>query len=174
MSYVSEVGPPKGNTLKRLVPILFLAAIPIVIVMLFFASRALYSPQQAVLGMYLNYYNSVAPGTTVKSLVQASQPGRFDASMSGLVYGDSKYFRTDLPVAGRANDGQSLRAVPYPPEQLTCVLIGSSKGNEVIFVALHHSLNDSEWLVHEAKNPWPSDALKTQLAAVGCNLADAP
>src|SRR5690348_14075988 len=132
MGYVSEVGKPKGNALKRLVPILFLAAIPVVIVMLFFASRALYSPQQAVLGMYLNYHNSVAPGTTVKSAMPASQPGRFDASMSGLVYGDSKYFRTDLPKAGRSNDGQSVGPVPYPPEQLTCVLIGSSKGDAVI------------------------------------------
>jgi hypothetical protein len=50
------------------------------------------------------------------------------------------------------------------------VLLGSGQGNRVIFVALHQDLYNAYWLVHDAKNPWPGDALQAQLAEVGCEF----
>jgi hypothetical protein len=174
MGYVSETEQPQRSILKRLAPILFLAAIPVVAVMLIFASHALYAPDQAALSAYLRYYAQNVPGATVKASVQASQPAQFNASMSGRVFGDSATFQTDLPVTGRTNGGPTLKPVPYPPEQLSCVLLGSSQGQAVVFVALHRSGSVAEWLVHEAQAPWPSDALNAQLAAVGCQLTATP
>jgi hypothetical protein len=67
---------------------------------------------------------------------------------------------------------ESNRPIPYPPEELQCVLlgVGVGEGEEMVFLALHNDMYSGDWLVHQSKSAWPGDELKAQLGAVGCDL----
>ena len=151
---------------------LLLAAFLVIAALIF--SQALYSPSEAALSSYLRYYSSSHSGATVKAIVTARSPSRFTADMSGLVIGDSPYYNTDLGKGGATRESQGQRALPYPPDELRCVLLGSSQGDDVIFVALHRDLYNADWLVHQAQDRWSSEALQAQLSAVGCDFPANP
>ena len=151
-------------------PLLFFAIIGLVIgvgVLAIVAVQSLHSPQQDALSQFVSYEYSLRPGLVVSQVVQASRPREFTATMSGDVYGAGTYFHVDVPYSGDQT-GNSTRPLPYPPEQLSCVLLGSSKGDKVVFLALHGDDYIANWFVHDARYAWPSDELKAQLATIGC------
>lgn len=159
-------------------PLIFFVIIGMVIgvtVLAIVAIQSLHSPQQEVLSQYVNRIYSLQPGLVVSQVIQAGQPGKFTASMSGDVYGSGTYFHVDMPFSFGAvvsQTGSSSRPLPYPPEQLACVLLGSSKGPAVVFLALHGDDYKADWFVHQARYAWPSDELRAQLSTLGCQFTD--
>jgi hypothetical protein len=50
------------------------------------------------------------------------------------------------------------------------VLLDSGQGRSVLFVVLHENLYNAQWLAHDAKYPWQSAELQTQMAEIGCEF----
>ncbi|MCL4507376.1 MAG: hypothetical protein M1434_07805 [Chloroflexi bacterium] len=159
--------------MKRVLPVMFLGVLIVVVALIIAAPLLFNSPRRKALSAYLNYYNAVNHGTQVLSLVQAGRPMSFTAAMSGRVVGDGA-FRTDLSFAGQTRSTDGLRPLPYPPADLSCALLSTANGNAVIFIALHQDAANAEWLVHEAKAPWPGEQVRSDLAAVGCSFVVDP
>ena len=156
--------------MKRFLPVILLVLVAGAGILFVIASQAQYSPQQAALSAYLRYYSTQAHGITVKAIVKAARPDRFTAGMSGPVIGQSPYYRTDVSYAGGSRMDEALRPVPYPPLEMSCVLIGAEQGDTVVFVAMHQDMYNADWLVHQARAAWPGDELNAQLATVGCDF----
>ena len=161
--------------MKRFVAVIALPIMALVILGIIFASQSWYTPHQVALSNYLAARGR--PGTTVKAMVQASQPSNFSREMSGAIVGDSVYYQVSqqdafslVATPGGIGQPSSKRPLPFPPETLWCVLLGSSQGDAVVFVALHRDMYNAQWLAHEAKNAWQGDELKAQLGAIGCEF----
>ncbi len=159
-------------------PLIFFVIIGMVVgvtVLAIVAIQSLHSPQQDALSQYVAGLYSVQPGLVVSQVVQAGQPSKFTAAMSGHVYGSGVYFHVDMPFSFGATvsqTGSSSRPLPYPPEQLACVLLGSNKGPAVVFLALHGDDYKADWFVHQSRDAWPSDELRAQLSTLGCQFRD--
>ena len=158
-------------------PLIYLVVIALAIgavVLAVVAVQSLNSPQQAALSEYVRNQYAIQPGLVVSQVVQAGHPDQFTPDMSGPVVGSSNFYQlsTSAPqgtaTANQAQPPQPLRPLPYPPTQLVCVLLGSNKGASVVFVALHQDAGNAQWLVHQARYPWPSDQLRAQLDTLGC------
>lgn len=64
-----------------------------------------------------------------------------------------------------------LRALPYPPKEVWCVVLkGGEPGARVIFVALHSDLYNAAWIVHEPDGAPGSRELAGALSEIGCDL----
>jgi hypothetical protein len=171
--YMSDVSKPPENRFKRVLFPMIIVLVIGVAVLAIMAVQSLNSDQQRALGQYLRAYGATHSGVSVSQIVAARQPVAFSAEMSGPVYGDSPFFRTDVRYTREITGQAGARTLPYPPTELSCVLLDSAQGRSVVFVARHSDLYNAEWLVHEARNPWPSPALSAQLAALGCDLSEA-
>jgi hypothetical protein len=137
---------------------------------------------QAVLDQYLAYKNvSLAEGLSVKAEVKAAKPGRLTEGVNYAVYGDSTYYQTDenyKEASGEAEataawSKEELRPLPYPPEEVWCVLLernAQAPGYGVAFVSLHQDLHNADWVVHEV-GPDPFAPESLQVASdLGCDL----
>jgi hypothetical protein len=140
---------------------------------------------QAALDKYLAYENvSLGEGLSVKSAVKATRPGCLTQGVSFAVYGDSVYYQTDEnyekttettgdveATAYWATDGR--RPLPYPPEEVWCVLLErnvEAPGYGVGFVSLHQDIHNADWVVHEV-GPDPFAPESIQVASdLGCDL----
>jgi hypothetical protein len=157
-------------------PLIFFAIMGMVIgaaVLAIVAVQSLHSPQQDALSQYVRVQYARQPGLVVSQVVQAGLPGKFTASMSGDVYGSGSYFHVDMPYTYGtvvSQTGNSSRPLPYPPEQLACVLLGSNQGPAVVFIALHGDDYKADWFVHQSRAAWASDELRAQLNALGCEF----
>jgi len=149
---------------------MFLVLVAAVVVLILVVATRGPSPRDAALSRYLVYFNPIAQGVRVTSFVRATHPTKFTAGMSGPVVGNSVY-RTDVRYLGdKGGDGQ--RSLPYPSNDVSCVLLtGSSEKQWIVFVVLHEDMYYTDWLVHEARSPWPSDELRTTLDTIGCSEA---
>jgi len=111
------------------------------------------------------------PGTAkVQAVARARQPWRFEPGMSGRIYGDSVNFQTE-------ESSGSLAPLPYPPDQLWCVLLRTEGGGPaggdrytVAFVALHIGLYNADWVVHGARENLTHPGTLESLSAIGCDL----
>jgi hypothetical protein len=67
-----------------------------------------------------------------------------------------------------------LRPLPFPPEEVWCVLLGrgsQATSSGVVFVALHQDIHNADWVVHEtAGDPFSPDSLNAA-SAIGSDLA---
>jgi hypothetical protein len=111
-----------------------------------------------------------AGGVQVLVAVRARRAGRFGRDMSGLVFGDSVYYQSDLGPAWTETD--SLLPLPYPPREVWCVLLQDSTAAtgpaaRIVFPALHMDMYNADWLVHEAL---PGQVTAETLDAIGCTL----
>jgi hypothetical protein len=159
-------------------PLIFFVIIAMVIgvtVLAILAIQSLHSPQQDALSQYVRGLHSIQPGLVVSEVVQAGQPNKFTASMSGDVYGSGTYFHVDMPFSFDttvSQTGSSSRPLPYPPEQLACVLLGSNTGPIVVFLALHGDDYKADWFVHQSRFAWSSNELQAQLSTLGCEFTN--
>jgi hypothetical protein len=54
------------------------------------------------------------------------------------------------------------------------LLTGSIGQQSIVFVVLHEDMYNPDWLVHEARTPWPSDELHGILDTIGCSVVVEP
>ncbi len=165
-----------NRSTRPLIYVIIIVLVAVVAVLAVVAISSLHSPQQDALSQYVRYQYAIQPGLVVSQVVQASHPERFTADMSGPVFGTSSFYQvgTSVPAStpGVVAQSSGQRPLPYPPQQLACVLLGSLKGDSVVFVALHQDMYNAQWLVHQSRYPWPSAELKAQLATLGCQFSN--
>jgi len=103
--------------------------------------------------------------------VRATRPDRFTRAMSRISYGNSAHYRID------SGDSSYLggRPLPYPPDELWCVLLvpasGAPSPQQAVFVARHLDEYTGDWVVHQAGGDFGSSQQAQTLAVVGCDLA---
>ncbi|MCL4504841.1 MAG: hypothetical protein M1140_02300 [Chloroflexi bacterium] len=153
--------------MKRFVYILLLMLCVAVGILVITIVGSMNPSQQTTLNAYLRYYAPSEPGLRVLQSVRALRPTLFTPEMSGLVFGVTSHYYVDVPPSSGWIAGRPL---PYPPEQMYCTVLESSRGQSVVFVALHGDDYNADWLVHQSRAPWPSGELNAQLASVGCQF----
>ncbi len=122
---------------------------------------------KAKLDAYLAYLRTIGePSYALVTAVPAGNPAGFSAEMSAGSFSDSIALLST--PASNADYSAGLQPVPYPPDQLWCVLLADGPQQQVVYVALHNSLYNAEWLVHVPPDPWGSPALQSTLSNVGC------
>ena len=96
--------------------------------------------------------------------------------MSYASHGDSVYYRTDY---GYGKRGRGPRPLPFPPQEVWCVLLGreidsgddaTDTSPSVVFVALHLDMYNADEIIHEAAQDPFSEQYASDLALLGCAL----
>lgn len=115
-------------------------------------------------------YLNIASGqnVTIKSIVRAWHPERFEQAMTKASYGDSVYYHASYSLQVLAETGRlgpttasGQRPLPYPPKDLWCVWLSNGY---TIAVAQHQDMYNADWIVHQFNDQ------ATTVAAIGCNL----
>lgn len=97
--------------------------------------------------------------------------GVFDVTILELAAGPISWPSTPVSSADHYSKASDLRALPYPPAQVWCVLLKSGEAGEVpILVAAHSDLYNARWIVHEMPGTWSSDQVNTLLDELGCGF----
>jgi hypothetical protein len=104
----------------------------------------------------------------IESTASATQPENFTQAMSAETYSDTPLFQTSS--ANTASFSAELEPLPYPPEQVMCVLLHDGSQLNLVYVALHNNLYNADWIVHIAPDPWGSQAIQNNLSAIGCQI----
>jgi hypothetical protein len=121
------------------------------------------------LDQYLTYLGTTGqPSYQLISAVPASQPANFTPAMSAESFSDSVIFQTDLNIIDQTSAG--TQPIPYPPDAVWCVLLTDGGQKQMIYIALHNSLYNADWIVHISTDPWGSPELQTSLDRLGCIL----
>ncbi len=124
---------------------------------------------KAKLNAYLTYLRTAGePAYSLVKAVRADYPAGFTAEMSAGSF--SEVIGALATPASNADYSAGLQPVPYPPDQLWCVLLADGSQQQVVYVALHSSLYNAEWLVHVPPDPWGSPVLQSTLSNLGCTF----
>lgn len=154
--------------MKRMLPTMFLVLVAVVVILIVIASQSGQSRRDAALSRYLVYFNPIARGVQVTAFVHAQHPTNFTKEMSGLIVGNSVY-RTDVSYTGD-NSASGQRPPLLPSSDVSCALLTGSSGQQwIVFVVMHEDMYYTDWLVHEARTPWPGDELRAILDTIGCD-----
>jgi hypothetical protein len=152
--------------LSILVPALMLMVLSIAFTLINSRQTPAWEP---VLNRYLTYLQTTgAPPYTVINSVQASQPGNFTSSMSAGSFSDNVISQTSQTTD--TPEPASFQPIIYPPDSIWCVLLADGNQRELVFVALHNSLYNADWIVHISPDPWGSAELGTTLENLGCKF----
>jgi hypothetical protein len=154
---------------KRL--IIYIPALAVILFLgTFLLINHLRTPEWRVsLEQYLAFQRSAGePSYHLVSAVQASQPTEYTASMSSESYSERAIFSTSNGTGGQYTS--NMLPVPYPPEVVWCVLLQNDSQQRVVYVALHNSLYNADWIVHVSPQPYQSPALQTSLSKIGCSF----
>jgi hypothetical protein len=134
-----------------------------------------------------SFLSSWGQGTTrIEELVRASRPWNLGPELGLTTAGDSLYFATDLiydprpdrsaPVeagvptsAIRSGFGKEGTPLPYPPQEVWCVLVHSEAGQQVILLGRHHrDPYQTDWIIHQQPaDPSPAGWIEL-LDLLGC------
>ena len=170
-----------------LVHVFFSAIFALTVAILIVRDQTLPDNAQTALDKFLRYRNSLQPAMVEQS-VRATLPSQFTREMSGGSFSDSNFYRTtidyrdvlnmNLPNLATATPGltsatfwRGSTPLPFPPEDVWCIrLKEDATTGQIIFVALHHSLYNADWLVHESYVEPDSAEMKNILAAIGCGF----
>jgi hypothetical protein len=116
-------------------------------------------------------------GVTQQAVDRASKPWKFIRSPGFIVYGDTPYYVTDNTYNLDLLESSGRMPLPYPPEELWCVLLRlesvypyGSPRLQMVFVARHQDLYNAAWVVHAAIQPADSPELLHTIAVVGCQI----
>ena len=122
---------------------------------------------KTALDQYLTYLRSTGqPSYQLVSAVSASLPANFTPLMSAESFSDSVIFQTDLNTNDPSSAG--TQPIPYPPDQVWCVLLKDGGQQHVVYIALHNSLYNADWIVHTSADPWGSSELQNSLDRLSC------
>jgi hypothetical protein len=150
--------------------------------------QTLPDPARAALNQYLNYrYDSSTELVTIKFITRANMPTLFTRAMSGASIGASNFFGTNVDYRRTLVNLPSLTTptpayggptylfasmgnpIPFPPEDVWCVLLTDSEAH-LIFITLHQTLYNADWIVHEPPGDWSAADLSQTLSSIGCDL----
>ena len=155
-------------------------AVPFVVAGFLVARQAFMPPEwRAGLDRYVAYKPaSSGEAITVQRVERARKPWEFSQDMSSSVFGDGLYFRPDYTFDGEYVGGNGRRPLPFPPEEVWCILLeqapeerGAGEATySVVFVALHQDLYTASWILHEWANDLPPAALAGSLEMIECDL----
>ena len=170
---------------------LFAVAAAILVAVLLTIKPNIPDPGRSALTKYLNYrYSTSDPPVTIQQYTQATMPTQFTRAMSGTSFGDSNFYRTmvdyratfivNIPNLATPTPGQGEPTylfmsmgtpIPFPPEDVWCVRLNNeSQSEQVVFIALHQSLYNADWLIHEPPGDWSAAELSKTLSTIGCEL----
>ena len=139
---------------------------------------------QQTLDLYFTY-NRLG---TVQEIARSARPWYFSSRPDYPTYGDSWCFETDLRVSlptktyttpvwqkyfnhNSETTSSGLTALPYPPEEVWCVLADLGERDQVLFVARHHvEPYQTDWVIHEGPQAPFSQAFLDSLNEFGCEL----
>jgi hypothetical protein len=152
---------------------------------------------QQALDAYLQYARAAAPPGERQTLradliVRASRPWALGPELGLPAFGDSWYFHADdryseptppatpfwqkyFAYSSESDPLDDRLALPFPPEEVWCVLLKGQPRDRVVLVARHHrEPYYTEWITHQGPGePFDQPVLET-LSALGCDLAIAP
>jgi hypothetical protein len=124
---------------------------------------------RAKLNQYVAYIHQTGQTTSdVIASTPATSPASFTPSMSAESYGDNVIYDTSHSLNEQISAG--LQPIPYPPDQVVCVLMDVDGQRQLVYVALHSDLYNADWIVHISSESWGSSTLQSQLATIGCSL----
>lgn len=154
---------------KRLIIFIPTITVVILLVVLLVLSERQTPAWKTILDQYLVFLQSAGePSYQLVTAVQASQPSNFTPNMS------TGSFSGSVIVPPTASfDGQylsSLNPVPFPPDQVWCALPGDADQQQLVFVALHNTDSNANWIVHIPPDPWGSPAIRSTLESLGCAI----
>jgi hypothetical protein len=152
---------------KRLIIYIPSIAVLVLLLALLLLSNYQTPAWKTMLDQYLFFLRSAGePSYQMVAAVQASQPSHFTPNMTTGSFSNSV---TYLPTESFDGDYFSgLEPVPYPPDQVWCVLLKDDGQQELVFVALHNSDYSTNWIVHIPSDPWGSPALQSTMESLGC------
>jgi hypothetical protein len=180
--------------MNRAIAVILALLVPmaaIVAVAMLTSAHGLPTQAQVELNEYLQYQRLVLGQTiSIQQTVQATRPWNFTPQMSDATFGDSPFYRTShtyyaTPVVNSpypsvatpwmsdfSNTASGLRPVPFPPEDMWCILLHQEHPttSKVVFVALHQDLYNADWLVHEPAGELHTRELTATLSSIGCDL----
>jgi hypothetical protein len=133
---------------------------------------------QTELEKYIAYKEHASPILiTEQSAVRSERPWKFTGDTGYIVYGDTPYYITDNTYQSGRDSRFSRMPLPYPPEELWCVLLKMEPRYapdffkyQLVFVARHQDLYNADWVIHEANRPPSSPEIKQTLSRIGCNI----
>ncbi len=153
---------------------------------------------QQALHAYLQHVQTAgAPGErqTLRPdlIVRASRPWELGPELGLPTFGDSGYFRADgrharptqppptpfwqryATYSTESDPLDDRPALPFPPEEVWCVLLkGQPRGRAVLVARHHREPYYTEWIVHQGPRiPLGQPFLET-LSALGCGLDLSP
>ena len=135
---------------------------------------------QLELDKYVEYKDLfLSEATKVQLIDQASRPWNFNQDMSGAVFGDNPYYRTDYGYSGTERNKGGPRPLPYPPKNVWCALLERDRkaADElmeettytVVFVAEHQDLYNASMVIHEAASDLSAQVFVESLSRIGCD-----
>jgi hypothetical protein len=99
------------------------------------------------LNHYISYLRETGhPSYHVESSASANQPANFTSTMSAETFSDTLLFQTSSNI--NPSFSAELEPMPYPPEEVMCVLLHDGTQLQLVYVALHNNLYNADWLVH--------------------------
>ncbi len=154
---------------KKLVLLTPLLVTLIIAIILILINQRATSPWKTKLKQYLVYLRETEQiSYQILDTASAVTPENFSESMSGESYSQDVTFASTHNLF---NDySSSLLPMPYPPDQVICVLLNLNGNPQLVYVALHNSLYNADWIVHVSPDPWGSPLLQENLKAIGCTL----
>ncbi len=165
----------RRRIIRQVVPLLF--SLALLIALLIYDARHP-QPWQVELDAYLAGHT----GVHAAALLTAERPAAFDEGMPFRPTGTSSHFRLG-PEDPTGRTGETgLGPLPYPPEEVWCVLLATGPRNpegplpspgpdNVILLVRHADLYAEDWIVYEA--PPGADRLTVDqaLQTIGCDFA---
>ncbi len=157
------------------------------VVLLITATRGMPDVAQTALARYLAFLY-LSPGPSIGAVSQATQPWLFKPEQSSATYSESVHYHTTVNLRALAtrqisrspspaaspdiyHGSDGLAGLPYPPEDLWCVLLDTGEqGTDVVLVALHMGLYNADWVVHELPANWSAAERSAALAELGCGV----
>jgi hypothetical protein len=156
-----------------LLPVLLLAVLVTVVVAEIPKEAGLPAGAQLRLDQFIAH--ELPPGdTTVQAAERAKRPEHFERDAGYTVFGDSGCYETDRGLNG--NDAGGPMPLPYPPEQLWCILLQhkDAKANRtsyaIVFAAMHMDMHNADWMIHDGPRDLSILGLAESLAQLGCSL----
>lgn len=146
----------------------------------------------SLLSAYLDLVANSGQSVRVVQTVPASRPSNFRRELSAYSLGYGLYYQTSSVVQSRpeatyapdplatlyprdastpavtyypAGSGSRGRALHYPPDYATCVLIERDSKYEVVILAEHHDTWNADWVLHTSTLS-PEKLIET----LGCDL----
>lgn len=162
---------------------LLLLSIPVlvpgfVLVLLFLYSKKQPPAWRSELDKYVAYTEH---GSSLRifeqAAVRAGRPWEFNGGSGYIVYGDTPYYITENTYQPGVTGGFSRMPLPYPPEELWCVLLKLEPNHapasfhyQLVFVARHQDLYNADWVIHAAIQPPSSPEIEQTLSRLGCDI----